>query len=228
MPRSNSAPTERRDRLVCGLVIGAGICAAIGGLLGWARMTYPTDVPSLATASAGHPRIGLFLGGFMIVAGIVAIVSGRGDARRAWTVAGVASGLVVGAFAVVDLVRERNRAVGALIERSVRSAGAQAPALRVRFRALIDFSFRPGIYLAVAAGALAIAAGILLLLAVRSDRSAAREEHAPPADPEEVRKPYDSDAPAAEPDPAAGDSRSGAGAASVAPDEPFEPPSAKA
>src|SRR6266536_2116307 len=100
----------KRRRSLPGILIAlAGACGILSYALGWARMTYPTSEPSLATAPAGHPRLGLFLGLFMIVAGVVIVVSGSREASRAWGTFGVACGLVMGAVAVRDLVHEHDR-----------------------------------------------------------------------------------------------------------------------
>jgi hypothetical protein len=163
-------------RLAGGLIVLAGLAGVASFVLGWARVVYPTGEPGLATVNAGHARMGLLLGLFMIAAGLVVATIRSRDAVRAWATIGVACGLVIGAFAILDLVGARRRAIDALIDLAARSGQGSVERLRVALTPLIRFSFRPGIYLALAAAGLALAAGAVML------RN--RPEPAPADDPE--------------------------------------------
>jgi uncharacterized membrane protein HdeD (DUF308 family) len=143
-------------------------------------MTYPTSAPSLATVSAGHPRLGLYVGLFMILAGIVVAVGRSREAAKAWGAIGVVCGLVIGAIAVFDLFRERNRAVLALVGRSVHGSGPTAIALRAQLRSLVDFAFRPGIYLALLAAVLSVGAGVVFVLGRREAGTAPEVDSSTP------------------------------------------------
>jgi hypothetical protein len=149
-------------RLAGGLLLLAGLAGVASFGLGWARVVYPTAEPGLATLRAGHPRVGLFLGLFMIVAGLVVVMVRSREAARAWATVGLACGLVLGAVAIVDLLGARRRAIDELIELAARSGQGPVSRLRVMLTPLLRFSFRPGIYLALASGALALAAGIAM------------------------------------------------------------------
>lgn len=153
----------RGRRVAGGLVVLAGLAGLTSFMLGWARVVYPTAEPGLATVDAGHARIGLFLGLFMIAAGLIVAAIRSRDATRAWGTIGIACGLVIGAFAIVDLLGARRRAIDALIELAARSGQGPVERLRVALTPLIRFSFRPGIYLALAAAALALGAGAVML-----------------------------------------------------------------
>jgi hypothetical protein len=111
---------------------------------------------------AGHARIGLFLGLFMIAAGLVVVAIRSRDATRAWATIGITCGLVIGAFAVVDLLGARRRAIDALIELAARNGQGPVERLRVALTPLIRFSFRPGIYVALVAAAIALAAAAIM------------------------------------------------------------------
>jgi hypothetical protein len=150
-------------RLAGGLIVLAGLAGVASFVLGWARVVYPTAEPGLATLREGHARIGLFLGLFMVAAGLVVAAIRSRDATRAWATIGIACGLVIGAFAIADLMGARRRAIDALIEQAARNGQGPLERLRVALSPLIRFSFRPGIYLALAAAALASAAATLML-----------------------------------------------------------------
>jgi hypothetical protein len=141
-----------------------GAAAILSFVLGWAEVTYPTPEPSLTTDTVGHARLGLYLGLFMILAGLVAARAGSREVRRAWAIVGCVCGLVVGAFAVVDLLSERVRATTDLIDRTIGSGAGSQEQLRAQLSRLIQFSFRAGIYVALACGALALVAAVLILL----------------------------------------------------------------
>jgi hypothetical protein len=150
-------------RLAGGLIVLAGLAGVTSFVLGWARVVYPTAEPGLATVNAGHARVGLFLGSFMIVAGLIVATIRSRDAVRAWATIGIACGLALGAFAIVDLVGARHHAIHALIELAARSGQGSVDRLQVALTPLIRFSFRTGIYLALVAAALALAAGAVML-----------------------------------------------------------------
>jgi hypothetical protein len=77
-------------------------------------------------------------------------------------VTGVAAGIALGGIAVLDLLAGRTRAVDDLVRRSGGDGSVAG---------LIQYSVRAGIFVALIAAALAVAAGIVLLLAGR------REQH---------------------------------------------------
>src|SRR5205085_2152027 len=109
--------------------------------------------------------VGLLLGAFMLLAGVIALASRPGPNAMAWTWTGVVCGIVVGAFAAFDLVSERHRAVAALVARVSRQQ--HLPISRVHAlvgSSVIRFSFRPGIYLALGAAALCLVAVAFLFV----------------------------------------------------------------
>jgi hypothetical protein len=169
-PDSDGRGKAGGRRLAGGLITLAGLAGVASFVLGWARVVYPTAEPSLATVKAGHARIGLFLGLFMVASGLVVAAIRSRDATRAWATIGIACGLVIGAFAIADLVGARRRAIDALIEQAARSGQGPVERLRVALSPLIRFSFRPGIYLALAAAGLALAAGAVMLRNARNRR----------------------------------------------------------
>jgi hypothetical protein len=165
MSESSDRPGHGRDLTLAGvLIVLAGASGVCSFLVGWARISYPTAEPSVAVDSVGHARLGLYLGLFMILAGLVVLTIGSREVKRAWASTGIACGLVVGAFAIVDLLSERHRAIGEVIDRAIRSSVGSAGRIREQLEHLIEFSFRPGIYVALASAALAIAAAVLMFV----------------------------------------------------------------
>jgi hypothetical protein len=138
-----------------GLLVLAGLAQVWSFFLHWARVSYPTSEPGVAVDAVGHHRIALLLGVFAIVAGLVSLAIGSREVRLAWASVGGAAGVIVGGFAVFDLLTERDRAVDRLVERSP-DGGA--------VRGLVVFSFRPGIYLALAGAVIAVGALVTLFL----------------------------------------------------------------
>jgi hypothetical protein len=168
MSESSDRPARERGLTAPGaLLVLAGASGVCSFLVGWARISYPTAEPSVAVDSVGHARLGLYLGLFMILAGLVVLTIGSREVKRAWASTGIVCGLVVGAFAIVDLLSERHRAIGEVIDRAVRNGVGSAGQIRGQLLRLIDFSFRPGIYLALASAALAIAATVLMFVVWR-------------------------------------------------------------
>jgi hypothetical protein len=159
-PRDRTIADGRR--LAGGLILLAGLAGVASFGLGWARVVYPTTEPGLATVRAGHARVGLFLGLFMIVAGFVVVMVRSREAARAWATVGVACGLALGAFAILDLFGARRRAIDGLIALAARSGQGPVARLRIMLTPLLRFSFRPGIYLAFASVALVLAAAIAM------------------------------------------------------------------
>jgi hypothetical protein len=165
MSESSDRPAHGRDLTLAGvLIVLAGASGVCSFLVGWARISYPTAEPSVAVDAVGHARLGLYLGLFMILAGLVVLTIGSSEVKGAWASTGIACGLAVGAFAIVDLVSERNRAIGEVIDRAVRNGVGSAGQIRGQLEHLIVFTFRPGIYLALASAALAIAAAVLMFV----------------------------------------------------------------
>jgi hypothetical protein len=152
-------------RLAGGTILLAGLAGVASFGLGWARVVYPTAEPGLATVKAGHARVGLFLGLFLIVAGLVVVTLRSREAARAWATVGIACGLVLGAFAIVDLVGARSRAIDGLIELAARSGQGPVARLRLTLTPLLRFSFRPGIYLALASVVLVLVAAVTMFRA---------------------------------------------------------------
>jgi hypothetical protein len=156
-----------------GLLVVAGAAQVWSFFLRWARVTYPTSEPGVAVDAVGHHRIALLLGIFTIVAGLVSLAIGSREARLAWASVGGAAGVIVGGFAVFDLLSERDRAVDQLVERSP-DGGA--------IRGLVLFSFRPGIYLALAGAVIAVGALVSLFLGTLIAKMAAESSRASRSD----------------------------------------------
>jgi hypothetical protein len=172
---SADASRVRGIHIAAWLMVAGGVLALTTPLLGWARVSYPTPAPSFVVESVGHVRAGALLGAFMLIAGGVAIIAHSPDVRRAWLITGIACGLALGGIAVFDLLTEKNRVVDALVRSSTQPGQPPPPP------GLIAYSVRPGLFVALLAAALALAAGVVLL----TTRSLSR----PTADPEAPEAP---------------------------------------
>jgi hypothetical protein len=153
------------------MLIAAGVLALATLPMGWARVAYPTAGPGYVIESVGHVRAGVLVGAFMLVAGAVSLVARSTEVQRAWLVAGIACGIALGVVAVFDLLVERTRVIDDLLRASTRAGHAPPPGL-------IQYSVRAGIFVALAAAALALAAGVVLLTRGFRGR-AARETDGP-------------------------------------------------
>jgi hypothetical protein len=155
------------------LLVAAGAAAIVGAVLRWGAMTYPAFLTQKTHFTVGHHELGFYLGGFMVVGGLVVIAIRSRQARWAWSTVSGLCGLVLAGFAVYDLVTLKDRSVTDLINRSVGGHGSSVNRTLVaaRVRALDPFSFRFGIYLALAAGALAVAGAAVTAWALRTTRS---------------------------------------------------------
>jgi hypothetical protein len=161
-----SAQTPRNTtnlRIAAVLVVVSGAVALVGHLLGWAKATYPTQegggLASVVQATVGHGRAALFLGLFLLAAGIIALVIPSREVKRSWLIVGIACGIALGALAVYDLITLRSSTVDHLVGISTGTGFSPGQIAR-----LIMFSFEPGIYAAVVAGGLALVAAVLLFM----------------------------------------------------------------
>lgn len=147
------------------LLLLAGVVALAGSAFGWARVSYPTlpgggrGLSVAATEAVGHGRAALYLGLFLVVSAVIALAIPSRETKRAWLVTGIACGVALGALAVFDLLTLRSRTVDHLV--SISSGTGFPPGQIAR---LIIFSFKPGIYAAILAGGLALAAAVLLFM----------------------------------------------------------------
>lgn len=154
-----------------GLLILTG-AADVGSFFAhWAQVVYPVEGPRVVTEAVGHQRIALLVGLFTVVAGVVSLTIGSRDTRRAWASIGAAGGVIVGAFAVFDLLTERSRAIDRLVHGIPVTKGLLGQ-VGVGASNLVVFSFRPGIYLALAGAVIALGVLVMLLLGSRLGRTA--------------------------------------------------------
>jgi hypothetical protein len=162
--------TPRLARLAGGLILLAGAAAVFSFVVRWATLTYTTNPIGAATVSVGHRAVGVYLGAFLIVGGIVTLRARTSDTRRAWGTVSAACGLVLAGFAVYDFAKAREGAVSALISATLRSTRFPSRVLRALVSAqarAARFSFRAGIYLALVAAALAVAGWLLIEFGIR-------------------------------------------------------------
>jgi hypothetical protein len=156
-----------------GLLVAAGAAAIVGAVLRWGSMTYPAFLSSKTQFTVGDHKLGFYLGGFMVVGGLVVVAIRSRQVRWAWGTVSGACGLALAGFAAYDLVTLKDRSVTGLINRTVGGHGSSVNRTLVaaRVRALDPFSFRTGIYLALAAGAVAVAGAVVTAWALRATRS---------------------------------------------------------
>lgn len=167
-----SQPGEPNSHLLAAVLASAGALGLLGFVLGWARLSYPVTPAGMANDPVGHGRAGLLLGLFSLVASSVVFVVRSPSTARAWGTIGAICATGIGVFAVVDLLSERTRAIEGLVAVTVR-AGTDPSAVNALIgKGVVVFSFRAGIYLAVASGVLGLAA--LALLAVGLSRGPSR------------------------------------------------------
>lgn len=180
----------RMMQLAGGATILAGVIAFVGSLLHWARLAYPTASKGVVTATVGHDRVGLYLGAFLVVAGIVVLISRTPQTRRSWGASSAVSGLLIAAFAIYDWVTIKSQAVNSLAAATPAGNPREAAFVKALIRqgvavGRIRVSLRPGIYLALAAAVVSVAGGTLLLLISRRQAVAPAADSAPAVREEE-------------------------------------------
>ena len=95
---------------------------------------------------------------------------------KRWLGLAILSGVILGGYAGYDLATEKTRAVSTLIDNTARSSGvgadrAAAVIQKQVAHGIVRVMFTAGIYLALFAAALAIAGGLVTLVAGRKDRA---------------------------------------------------------
>lgn len=167
--------TETRTRYTGAiLLILAGGLAVLSGVLGWATFTFPRTATLTRSIRVGHSTLAIVLGLFLVLRGVLAATLKDPVSARRWGVLGVLGGLLLGGFAVYDLATEKSRAVAALASNTARSIGV--PVGRVRplidqqvAKGIVRLTFDVGIYLALAAGVLALAGAAVTWLGSRRE-----------------------------------------------------------
>jgi hypothetical protein len=164
-------PRGPNRHVLAAVLASAGALGLLSFVLGWARLSYPVAPAGMANDPVGHGKAGLLLGLFSLVASSVVFVVRSPSTARAWGTIGAICATGIGVFAVVDLLTERARAIEGLVAATVR-AGTDPKAVNALIgNGVVAFSFRAGIYLAVASGVLGLAALSLLAAGLSRDSS---------------------------------------------------------
>lgn len=168
---SDDAPrrpdSSGRRLIVPALLAVAGALAIASGLVKWASITFPRTGATTDTALIGNDTIALIVGVFLLVRAVMTWRGSEAQARSWGGWALVSGGLLLG-YAIYDLATLRTRVMDSLVANTADAAGLSVAQVRAIIESqvaegVVRFAFRPGISLAVAAGCMAIVAGVLSL-----------------------------------------------------------------
>src|SRR5213592_3059705 len=84
MPTPPRATRSRETVIAAGLIGAAGVLAVLSSLMHWAEFTFPETPGHPVTVSAGHAGVALWIGGFLILRGVLTFSLSDPKARRAW------------------------------------------------------------------------------------------------------------------------------------------------
>jgi len=157
---------ERR-LVVPSLLAVAGVLAIVSGLLKWASLSFPRSASGTDTELIGNDTIALIIGFFLLVRAYMTWRGSEAEARR-WGGWAIVSGGILLGYAIYDLATLRSRVLDSLISNTASSAGLPVAEVRAIVErqvaeGIVRFAVRPGLYLAIVAGSLAIVAGVLSL-----------------------------------------------------------------
>jgi hypothetical protein len=191
-PAAPRRPDASQRRLVVpALLAVAGILAIASGLLKWASISFPRTGSSTDTEFVGADTVAWIAGLYLLAR---AYVTWRGTEAqaRAWGGLALVSGAFLIGYAIYDLVTLRTRVLDSLIANTADSAGMTVAQVRAIVESqvaegVVRFTFRSGVYLALAAGCMALVAGVLSLTTSFSwtpatHATASEDSLAPPED----------------------------------------------
>jgi hypothetical protein len=153
-------------RLLGPALIGlAGVLALLSYVLHWAKVTIGSASVSPVSSYVGYRNVGLFFGLILILR---AVLSWRlkPQAARRWGGLAVLSGAIIGGYATYELTTEKSRSLAQLAKSVSGLLGmpldqARAVVNAEAAKGLVKVTFTPGLWLAFAAAALAIAGGLI-------------------------------------------------------------------
>lgn len=145
----------------------AGVLAIVSGFSKWASISFPRSGSASATELVGNDTVALIVGFFLLFRAYMTWRGSEAEARR-WGGWAIFSGGILLGYAVYDLVTLRTRVLDSLVANTAASAGVSEAEVRAIVErqvadGVVRFAVRPGLSLALAAGAIAIVAGVLSL-----------------------------------------------------------------
>lgn len=146
-------------------MLAAGGLALLSWAVHWASFTFPRTPTEQITVHVGHRGIGLWFGIILLIRGIASrTVKDERASRRIGVFSVISGGVLIG-FALFDLFTERSHVIQQLIDNTVRQSGVSAAQVVAAIHAqeaagALRITFT-GVWLALAAGILALAASVL-------------------------------------------------------------------
>jgi hypothetical protein len=147
------------------LVVLAAASALLSYTFHWAKLTIGSASVSPVSSYVGYRRVGL-IGGLVLVLCAVLIWRLKPREAKRWGGVAVVAGAFVGGFAIYDLTTEKSRSVARLAKSVAGILGMPVDQARSVLEAevakgLVKVTFTPGLWLALAAAALAVVGGIV-------------------------------------------------------------------
>jgi hypothetical protein len=164
--RPEARPTQR-PLFAPGLIALGGVLAIASWALNWARFSFPETQTTVRTVFVGHRSVGLIFGIILLLRAALARTLSPRQART-WGGFAILSGGFVAGYAIYDLATEQARMVSALVANTATAlhipvAAVQAEINRQVAQGQVKVTFLAGIYVALAAAAIAVVGGIASL-----------------------------------------------------------------